>query len=151
MEGQYACRKDIKEIVKLRTLQQQELHITDFKISIEELVSSDTKFLKEHLNKDFFMQIYKIEKQIVAMCGFQIVKYLPSCDGTTGTVACLCSVYTMPEHRRQGLQKKIILTCLNAIKAKNIQKIELSATNPDAIALYKGLGFDHSKTFMQNY
>ena len=58
--------------------------------------------------------------------------------GQTGT---LFNVYTVPEHRRRGLARQVMLRLLDAARVLNLDVVELHATE-DGYPLYRSLGFE---------
>jgi ribosomal protein S18 acetylase RimI-like enzyme len=50
-------------------------------------------------------------------------------------------VYTVPEHRRRGLARQVMLRLLDAARALKLDVVELHATE-DGYPLYRSLGFE---------
>ena len=58
--------------------------------------------------------------------------------GETGT---LFNVYTVPEHRRRGLARKVMEVLIQAAREHRLDVLELNATD-DGYPLYQSLGFE---------
>lgn len=62
--------------------------------------------------------------------------------GETGT---LFNVYTVPEHRRRGLAKRVMERLIDAARELKLDVLELHATE-DGYPLYRALGFEDDST-----
>lgn len=93
--------------------------------------------LEQELNKAmyFFIAIDEDTNKTVACNGVIIHQMLPD------TKAYITSVYTEENYRQNGIQNILMKMVLDFLNEINCKKIELDATNPCAIKLYKKFGF----------
>jgi ribosomal-protein-alanine N-acetyltransferase len=58
------------------------------------------------------------------------------------------SIAVMPEHRKEGIGKTLMLTAMEAMRTYNAKQcyLEVRLTNDPAVSLYKKLGFEVTKT-----
>jgi len=54
--------------------------------------------------------------------------------------ACMHNVYVLPEHRQQGIAKRLVHAALNHARAEGVRRVRLY-TSDDARWLYENLGF----------
>jgi len=78
--------------------------------------------------------------KIVCNAGIIIDHHPPGPNNSTGKIAYIFNLFTVPEFRRQGIAKRIVQTILKWIKEAGITIVTLHATN-DAKNLYESLGF----------
>ena len=142
-----ATNSDIEKICELRILQQKDDWKEEY-IDKFDLYNSTKKFMINHLNKDLYIFINIIEKNIVATCGLQIIDLLPQCNDN-GKLGYICNVYTVPDKRKQGLQKELLNEIIKFAKEKGICELSLSTDNKDAIMLYKKFGLDFDNLAMK--
>ena len=90
--------------------------------------------------------------KVVACNGVVIHQMVPSDGFLNGKKAYITSVYTEEQYRRKGIQNKLMQMCLSFLKEIECSKIELDASNPDAIKLYEKFGFikDSTKYILRN-
>jgi len=139
---------DIKELSKLRVIQQKDSWKEYYRNNDEELYLITKKYLEEHLNNDIFMFLEIEDNIIIATCGLQIVRYLPQC-AENGVEGYICNVFTLENYRRKGIQINLINECIKFAKSKDISILRLTSDVLEAIELYKKLGFEHDKYMMQ--
>lgn len=138
-----AKNEDINVLAKFRV----DLEIEDWKDTYvgkdEDLEEATKKYLKEHLNKDCIMFVWEEEGNVVAVCTMLLFNHLPDCDDLTSKRGFLCNIYTKPEYRRRGIQKKLIGECLEYTKKLGVKKFTLNANphNEKALKLYAKYGF----------
>lgn len=141
--------KDIDEITELRILQQKENFKDEYKTE-DEIFSQNTKnFLNDNLNKNIYFFINEMDNKIVAMCGIQLISYLPMYNETIGLRGYICSVYTREEYRKKGIQTHLLRDAIQFSKDKNIGILELKTTNLDAVSVYEKVGFREVKKRMR--
>lgn len=137
---------DIEELAKLRILQQKDEWQNEYEDEMN-LYEKTKEYLNKHLNKDIYFFITKNNDKIIATCGIQIIQYLPQCNDN-GLMGYICDVFTLPEHRKKGIQTKMLKECIEFAKKKEVKMIQLSTDNPDAISIYKKIGFEYDKLMM---
>ena len=112
------------------------------------------KVLLQELNKTiyFFIAIDKSNGRTVASNGVVIHQMIPSTLCLNGKKAYITSVYTDEDYRCKGIQNVLMQKLLYFLKKIDCPKIELDASNPRAIKLYKKFGFkkDDEKYIMDN-
>lgn len=134
-----AQRSDINSLAKLRVVQQKDDWKDEF-IDENNLETRTQKYLDEHLSKDFFIFIYVIDEKIIATCGLQQINYLPQCNDN-GKLDYICNVYAQKEYRKKGIQTKLLNDCIDFAREKNIDELQHSSDNTDAISIYQKQGF----------
>lgn len=70
--------------------------------------------------------------------------WFPGVHDPTERIGYLLNVYTAPSHRRRGLARRLVLTCIEHLKAQGIRRIALHYSD-EGKALYEGLGFVATK------
>ena len=78
--------------------------------------------------------------QIVASGAVLFRQWLPRPNDLTQRLAYLHSVYTVPEHRRRGLARRIVETAIEACRAQGLRRLVLHASEQGQ-PLYQSLGF----------
>lgn len=141
--------KDIDGITELRILQQKENYKNDYKVEDKIFSQNTKKFLNDNLNKNIYFFIKELDNKIAAMCGIQLINYLPMYNEGIGLRGYICSVYTREEYRKQGIQTHLLKNAIQFSKDKNIGIIELKTTNPDAVSVYEKVGFKEVKKRMR--
>lgn len=93
--------------------------------------------LLQELNKTmyFFIAKDKLDNRTVACNGVIIHQMLPDIE------TYITSVYTEEDYRQNGIQNILMKMILDFLNEINCKKIELDASNPPAIKLYKKFGF----------
>lgn len=142
-----ATNSDIEKICELRMLQQKDDWKEEY-VDKFDLYNSTKKFMINHLNNDLYIFINIIDENIVATCGIQIIDLLPQCNDN-GKEGYICNVYTVPNNRRQGLQKDLLSEVIELAKEKKVYKLNLDTDNKDAIMLYKKVGFNFNNLAME--
>ena len=101
------------------------------------------KVLLQELNKTIYIYIAidKSNKRTVASNGVIIHQMIPNTLFLNGQKAYITSVYTDEDYRCKGIQNVLMKKILDFLEEIECKKIELDATNPCAIKLYKKFGF----------
>jgi Predicted acetyltransferase len=101
------------------------------------------RILEQELNKTiyFFVAADENNSKIVACNGVIVHQMIPSTSFLNGKKAYITSVYTEEEYRTMGIQNTLMKMCLMFLEEIECRKIELDASNPVAIKLYKKFGF----------
>lgn len=100
-------------------------------------------YFELHLDYDLLAFVARDEQtQSIVCCAWLLLVTKPPSPrfphGQTGT---LFNVYTVPEHRRRGLARGVMLRLLDAARDLNLDVVELHATE-DGYPLYQSLGFE---------
>lgn len=140
--------KDINDLCELRVLEQMDDWGKEFEDKFD-LFNSTKKFLKNHLNKDFYMFVEEVDNKIISTCGLQIIDYMPQCNDN-GRQGFICNVFTRKEFRNKGIQTNLMKKVLDFAKTQNLCELDLSTDNNVAISIYKKLGFEHDDWAMKS-
>ena len=110
------------------------------------------KILLQDLNKTIYFFVAINENKVVACNGVVIHQMVPSDSFLNGKKAYITSVYTDEEYRRKGIQNELMKMVLVFLREVECSKIELDASNPNAIRLYEKFGFrrDNTKYILEN-
>ena len=141
-----ANNEDIEELSKLRVLQQKDDWQEEYEDKMD-LKETTKKYLNTHLNKDIYFFIIRENNKIVATCGLQIIEQLPQCNNN-GLMGYICNVFTRKEYRKRGIQTNLLNKCIDFANKKDVKMIQLSTDNPEAISIYKKIGFEQDKLMM---
>lgn len=144
-----ASLEDIDEITDLRILQQKENYDNNPDINYELLSEKTKKYLARNLNKTIYFFVKEIERKLVAMCGIQLIEYLPMHNSYEGVRADFCAVYTRQEHRKQGIQTELLKNAMDFAKNNKIEILELKATSQAAVSIYSKIGFKELENKMR--
>ena len=100
-------------------------------------------YFELHLDYDLLAFVARDEDsgRIVCCAWLLLVTKPPSPRFPHGQTGTLFNVYTVPEHRRRGLARQVMLRLLDAARALKLDVVELHATE-DGYPLYRSLGFE---------
>lgn len=145
-----ATEFDIPELVRQRRLMfeamgfkdPQKLHMTE---------QSSKKFFTKNMSCNKFHGWVAVTKagKIVSNAGIIIDQHPPGPINSTGKIAYIFNLFTLPEFRHQGIARRIMQTILEWIKEVGIVIVTLHATE-EGENLYKKLGFTLSKEMHLN-
>ena len=137
--------KDIEQILELRIALQnydkKYFKENEIVVNQEELKGNTKAYLKDNLNKNLFLFGCYENAILVVVCGFYLERHFPTYRSENGQTAYICNVYTRPEYRRKGYQRKAFEYCLDYAKKNKIRKFKLDSKNEIAIKFYKEYGF----------
>ena len=105
-------------------------------------------YFELHLDFDLLAFVAREQEsgEIVCCAWLLLVTKPPSPRFPHGQTGTLFNVYTVPEHRRRGLARRVMEHLLSAAYELNLDVVELNATE-DGYELYRSLGFkDDSST-----
>lgn len=91
-------------------------------------------------NKTYFGAVADCKGQLVSTSGLVLYQKPPAFKGTTGVVAYLTNVYTIPEFRNRGLASELMKLLIDHAKLSGATKIHLGTTS-DGRKLYEKFGF----------
>lgn len=142
-----ASLSDVEELVRLRIG-----YLTaDFgaldPVQEEALWRELPAYFELHLDYDLLAFVARDEESnaIVCCAWLLLVTKPPSPRFPHGQTGTLFNVYTVPEHRRRGLAKQVMLRLLDAARDLNLDVVELHATE-DGYPLYQQLGFEDDRS-----
>ncbi len=139
------CKEDIEDIIPLRIALQKFEFKDNLGIDENILINKTREFLNENLNKDLFMYGVYTNKELVSICGLNILKYFPQANDLSCKVGYIASVYTKEKYRQKGYQKKIFEKCIELGKEFGITRFKLGVVNPIAMKMYESFGFVDDK------
>ena len=142
-----ATYKDINELLNLRIEQQKEDWNKDYQ-DVDNFKSRTETFLIQHLNKDIFILITRIDHRIIATCGLQLFNSLPQCNDQ-GKIGIICNVYTKKLYRNKGIQTSLLKQTIKLANEHHLNELLLSSNNNQAISIYQKLGFKKSNMIMR--
>ncbi len=97
-------------------------------------------YLRFHMERDLMVFVAR-EEEIACCAWLLLVDKPPSPRFPRGRTGVLFNVYTRPEHRRKGLASAVMRRLLDDARARELDVIELHATE-DGYPLYRSLGFE---------
>lgn len=131
-----ATCEDIPILVKLRILLQEEEYQTSMDIE-----KSLYDFFETYLEKGtLFQYVGEIQGKIVSTGAILVQQAPPSFTNLTGKRAYLTSMYTFPEHRKNGYAHQILSLLIEETKKQNACDLWVISSE-EGIPLYKGNGF----------
>ncbi len=100
-------------------------------------------YFELHLDDDLLAFVARDEDSgaIVSCAWLLLVTKPPSPRFPHGQTGTLFNVFTVPEHRRKGLARQVMLRLIDAAYDLNLDVLELHATE-DGYPLYQALGFE---------
>ena len=138
--------ENIEEIIELRidlqNYDKKYFKESEIVVNQEELKENTKVYLKNNLNKNLYLFGFYVDGILVSLCGFYLERHFPTYRNKNGQIAYICNVYTRPEYRRNGYQRKVFEYCLDYAKKNNIRKFKLDSKNEVAIKFYKEYGFE---------
>ncbi|MBE5102174.1 GNAT family N-acetyltransferase [Priestia aryabhattai] len=132
---------DIKEITKLRVALLKEVDEIQTKEEEAKIISATKNYLETEIpNHNFVSYIAKNDEEIVSVSGVSFFKRPPYLENLQGGEAYILNMYTLPNHRRQGLARQLLEKCIEECEKRNVKRIWLHASK-DGEPLYKSMGF----------
>lgn len=140
IEYRQAEEKDIEALVDLR------LKLISFECkeeikNEEELRKNIKEVIEKELNKTIYFFIALDEEKLIASSAIIIQTVLPFVTMQNGQFGFITNVFTEEKYRERGIQKELIRMSLKCADKCNCKRIELNASNPNAIKLYEIFGF----------
>ncbi|MBR1384641.1 MAG: GNAT family N-acetyltransferase [Ruminococcus sp.] len=132
---------DIKELVELRIAYLLEDHGGIPQSSLSLIAEKLPEYFREHLNNDLLVFVCRNENSIVSCCFLYISEKPPNPSFISGKTGTVLNVYTRPQFRRKGIAAELIRALLKEAKAKELDYVELKATDA-GYGFYKSLGFE---------
>ncbi len=81
--------------------------------------------------------------QVVAGAGLWLNQWIPSPMIPSGKRGYILNVYTEPEHRRQGLAKRLVEACVEYCRTHELKAVVLHASEQGR-PIYEGMGFTNT-------
>lgn len=141
MTFEKANSEDIKDLVRLRIEYLLEDYDEIPQSKLTQITDNLPAYFRDHLNKDLFVFVCRIENMIVSCCFLYVSEKPPNpafINGRTGTVL---NVYTKPQFRKKGIARELIKLLLAESEKHHLDFVELKATD-SGYDLYRSLGFE---------
>lgn len=100
-----------------------------------------TQYFREELNRTYVSWLAMVNGRVAATGGMTIRKMLATIANPSGMWGYIVSIYTVPEFRRRGLCKEIMLKLMETGEEMGVRAFDLHAT-PAGAKVYPGLGFE---------
>ena len=108
-------------------------------------------FLEKHMAEGRLSAwIIEVDGKIAASAGIFLVEGLPHYHNTSGITPLLHDVYTRPEHRRQGLARRLVQQAIDFCRQSGYERLTLRAS-PFGRPLYEAMGFKDTKEMRLNF
>lgn len=141
MEYRKATIEDLEELMVLRDLlliDSNEDNYFEKREAIEQI--NREYFRKGFESGEFIVWIAEEDDKIVATSGITLVKIPATFMCQNGHFGYITNIYTLPEYRRRGLGKELVLRLIASAKELGYYKIMLGSTKAGR-PLYEHLGF----------
>ena len=133
---------EVETLVELRLAMFEAMGIDHSELTLA--IAPMRTYFKQHLpTGDFRVWVAEHRDVPIAAIGLVIHSVPPSPHNMAGHVAYIMNLVTLPEHRRHGIAKRLLLHVLGIVRAEGISKVSLHATS-DGQQLYEHLGFKAS-------
>ncbi|QTL52644.1 GNAT family N-acetyltransferase [Priestia aryabhattai] len=86
----------------------------------------------------------------MSVSGVSFFKRPPYLENLEGIEAYILNMYTLPNHRSQGLARQLLEKCIEECKKRNVKRILLHASK-DGESLYKSMEFEFKGSEMELY
>ena len=101
-----------------------------------------TEWVSDRIKNQTYLAWVAVEEkqQIVASAGLWLVDWPPHVMGPEGPRGYILNIFTVTEHRRQGLARQLTQLCIEACRERHIAFVALHASEHGR-SLYESLGF----------
>lgn len=99
-----------------------------------------TRYFEEELNRTYVSWLAMVNGRVAATGGMTIRKMLATIANPSGMWGYIVSIYTVPEFRRRGLCREIMLKLMETGEEMGVRAFDLHAT-PDGAKVYPSIGF----------
>lgn len=142
-----ATLSDLDQLVRLRLAYLTDDFGTLSDEQIMQLQKELPAYFQHHLQNDLLAFVARDDEGTIVSCAWLLlVSKPPSPRFPRGRTGVLFNVYTDPDHRRQGLAKRVMGSLIEEAYRRQLDVLELHATD-DGYPLYLVLGFtDDSST-----
>ena len=134
-----ASINEIERLVELRLAMFEAMGVDEQALDHIE-VSMRDYFLQHLPTRAFRVWVADVEGLPIASIGLVIHSVPPSPHNATGKEAYIMNLVTLPEYRRQGIAKSLLLHVVDIVRSEGIPKLSLHAS-PAGWRLYEGVGF----------
>ena len=139
-----ATISDIPELIKLRRLMFESMGITDSN-QLDKGDSAVEKYFYNSIPNKTFKGWVAVNKagMVISSVGVVFDQHPPGPNNLSGKIAYIMNLYTLPDHRRQGIAGRLMQEVLEWIKKHGLTSVTLHATDMGK-NLYEQLGFTSS-------
>ena len=114
-----------------------------------DLVPALRDYYERHMADGTFVSYLALDgNEIVATSGMSFVERPPYFGCSSGRLGILSSMYTRPDHRRQGIAKKLLGMVVDEARAYGCGSVWITASDM-GVKLYTAFGFVKNGNFMQ--
>ena len=114
-----------------------------------DLVPALRDYYERHMADGTFVSYLALDgNEIVATSGMSFVERPPYFGCPSGRLGILSSMYTRPDHRRQGIAKKLLGMVVDEARAYGCGSVWITASDM-GVKLYTAFGFVKNGNFMQ--
>lgn len=99
-------------------------------------------------SEQFTSYIATINDTVVSMSGITFFERPPYIGNLEGKEAYILNMYTLPEHRGNGIAKQLLERCIEECKKKQVKRTWLHASE-DGEPLYQKAGFSYKTNEME--
>jgi GNAT superfamily N-acetyltransferase len=151
MEIEYkkATADDIAELVKTRIIVLRAANELSDDIDMSLVEKESYEYYEQALqNGDHIAYLVHDDEKFIGAGGMSFYRVMPTYHNPSGIKAYIMNMYTVVEHRRQGIAYKTLDLLVHEAKDKGITNISLEATNMGK-PLYEKYGFVQMKDEME--
>ena len=137
-----ATLKDVDILTKLRRMMFESMGEKDL-LKLDKCDSASKLYFEKAIpNKEFYGWLALLKSgEIVGSGGFVIDEHVPSPTNSSGRLAYILNIVTLPDYRRQGIARNIMKKMLEWISKTDMKVVELHASEMGK-SLYKEFGFE---------
>ena len=140
---QTATLSDIAEIANQRRAMFAEMQVGTPAI-LDEMTAKYHDWLHHMMTNNDYLEWFAVgDDGIAAGAGVWFFNWQPSPRNTNDRIAYILNVYTYPDHRGQGLARRLVETIIAYCRETGISTVNLHASAAGA-PLYQKLGFVHT-------
>jgi len=144
-----ASVSDVKGIIKLRVALLKEVDEIQTEEEEAKIISATKNYLETEIsNHNFVSYIAKNDEEVVSVSGVSFFRRPPYLENLQGVEAYILNMYTLPNHRSQGLARQLLEKCIEECKKRSVKRIWLHASK-DGEPLYKSMGFNFKGSEME--
>ncbi|MDO9538266.1 MAG: GNAT family N-acetyltransferase [Thermoplasmata archaeon] len=141
MEFRRATVEDIEILVERRMEMRAEREISLCPIDLGDFRASTRDYFLRHIpDESFIAWVALNEGAMVATSGLCVHNIPPTYGNTSGRVAYLVNMYTVPEYRSQGIAAKLLEHLMDEARNLKCGRVTLN-TSKTARPLYEKYGF----------
>ena len=106
-------------------------------------------YYQRHMTDGTFISWLAVDdEKIVGTSGISIVEKPPYFGCPSGKIGLLSSMFTDPDHRRQGIASELLSRVVSEAREQGCGTVQITASDM-GVLLYTNFGFTKNKNFMQ--